>query len=118
MDGPENHIVATGIEDSATGKVRPLTDAEKQIAYDLGIAIVDSDQSKGAAEGLKCCSVTATPIVPSVPTMPTIPTMAAAPTATKPLAIPTIPALNMPNLPKVAPLTPAQPGVGLAIPKM
>lgn len=39
MDG--NQIVATGVEEN--GKVRPLNDNEKKIAYDIGIAILENE---------------------------------------------------------------------------
>jgi hypothetical protein len=130
----QHHIVATGIEDAATGKARPLTDAEKKIAYDLGIAVVDSDTPRAASTtpahpappvpptapvAQAMVGPTSVPSVPGVPTIPVFPPSAG--TGTKPVAnvtIPSFPNLNVPTLPKAQVPGPSQPVAGLVIPKM
>jgi hypothetical protein len=130
----QHHIVATGIEDAATGKARALTDAEKKIAYDLGIAVVDSDTPRAVPSSAPATpaapvpptvpvaqSVIGTPPNPSVPMVPTIPSLPSSAGA-KPIAnvtIPSFPNLNVPTLPKSTIMSvPSQPVAGLVIPKM
>jgi hypothetical protein len=116
-DGDGGFIVATGIDDG--GQVRPLTDDEKKIAYDLGIGIIDpkveSAKSNVPTATTKPLAIPTLPsvgapspsngskvaTVPSVPTVPSIP------------SVPSVP--SVPGIPKITPLVP--PG-GLVIPKI
>jgi len=84
-----NRIVATAVEDN--GKARPLTEAEKRIAYDIGIGIVEN-------EG---------PIEQQAPAIP--------------VAISTVPAaaqVPAPSIPVTAPGIPVIPNLAAAVPKM
>lgn len=93
-----NRIVATAVEEN--NKTRPLTEAEKRIAYDIGIGIVENEAPVEQAPSIPVAIPMSQPVVTS-----TIPTV----TATS--GIPVIPNL-VAAVPKMNPLM----GQGMSIP--
>jgi len=118
-----NRIVATAVEEN--NKLRPLTEAEKRIAYDIGIGIVENEtptvsmqMGSGPTVDANVEQHTSSAVIPS--TTPPIPsTTSTIPVATPPIpsTTPTIPSTT-PTIPSTTPTIPVIPNLHGAVPKM